>query len=79
MVGEKIKEYREKRGFSREELGRRCGFGCDGERVISEFEQDKGFPDLDKLKRIAEELWVPLEVLCPVPCRECPYRKKVRQ
>ena len=79
MIGEKIKEYRDRRGFSREELGRRCGFGCDGERVIAEFEQDKGFPNLDKLKRIAEELWVPLEVLCPVPWREGPYRKKVRQ
>ena len=73
MVGEKIKEYRERRGFSREELGRRCGFGCDGERVISGFERDEGFPDLDKLERIAEVLCVPLEVLCSVPCRECPF------
>lgn len=79
MIGEKIKEYRDRRGYSRADLGRRCGFGSNSEAIISGFERDEGFPDLDKLERIAEELWVPLEVLCPVPCRECPYRKKVRQ
>lgn len=51
MIGEAIKEYRERRGFSREELGRRCGFGCDGEIIIEAFERDEGFPDLEKLKK----------------------------
>lgn len=77
MIGEAIKEYRERRGLSREELGRRCGFGSDGEKIIEAFERDEGFPDLEKLKKVAEALWVPLEVLCSVPCRECPYRRKV--
>lgn len=77
MIGEAIKEYRERRNLSREELGRRCGFGCDGERIIEAFERDEGFPDLEKLKKVAEALWVPLEVLCPIPCRECPYERKV--
>ena len=72
MIGEKIKEYRERRGYSREELGRLCGFGRNSEDVIARFERDEGFPDLEKLKKIAEVLYVPLEVLCPVPCRECP-------
>ena len=76
MIGEKIKEYRERRGYSREELGRLCGFGRTSEDVIARFERDEGFPDLEKLKKIAEVLYVPLEVLCPVPCRECPYKKK---
>lgn len=77
MIGEKIKEYRDRRGYSREELGRLCGFGRNSEAVIAGFERDEGFPDLEKLKKIAEILYVPLEVLCPVPCMECPYRKKV--
>lgn len=77
MIGEAIKEYREKRGFSREELRRRCGFGCDGEKIIEAFERDEGFPDLEKLKKVAEALSVSLEVLCPVACRECPFKKKV--
>lgn len=76
MLGEKIKEYRDKRGFSRIELGRLCGFGRDAEKIIAGFERNEGFPDLEKLKKIAEVLCVPLEVLCPVPCRECPYRNK---
>lgn len=76
MIGEKIKVYRDKRGYSREELGRLCGFGENSEVIIAGFERDEGFPDLTKLKKIAEVLWVPLEVLCPVPCRECLYKKK---
>ncbi len=76
MVGEKIKEYRDRRGYSREELGRLCGFGGNSETIIAGFEREEGFPDLDKLERIAEVLCVPLEVLCPVPCRSCPYRKR---
>lgn len=76
MIGEAIKEYRKRRGLSREELGRKCGFECDSERIIAAFERDAGFPDLEKLKKVAETLWVPLEVLCPVACRECPYEKE---
>ena len=76
MIGEKIREYRDRRGYSREELGRLCGFGRDAEKIIAGFENDEGFPDLEKLKRIATALYVPLEVLCPVPCRECPYEKR---
>lgn len=76
MIGEAIREYRDRRGFSREELGRLCGFGKSGAEIIAKFENNEGFPDLEKLKRVAEVLSVPLEVLCPVPCRECPYRKK---
>lgn len=78
MIGEVIKEYRERRGLSREELGRQCGFGCDSERIIAAFERDAGFPDLEKLKKVADVLSVPLEVLCPVACMECPYTKKRR-
>lgn len=77
LIGEKIKEYRDRRGYSREELGRLCGFGRNSETIIAGYERDEGFPDLEKLKKIAEVLYVPLEVLCPVPCRECPYGKKV--
>lgn len=73
MIGEKIKEYRDRRGYSRAELGRLCGFGSNSEAIIFGFERDEGFPDLDKLERIAEVLCVPLEVLCSVPCRECPF------
>ncbi len=76
LIGEKIKEYRDRRGYSKEELGRLCGFGRKGEALIAGFERDEGFPDLEKLKRIAEVLSVPLEVLCPVACCECPFRKK---
>ena len=79
MIGKAIKEYREKRGLSIKELGRRCGFGSDGERIIEAFERDEGFPDLEKLKKVAEVLWVPLEVLCPVPCREFPFEKKIKE
>jgi DNA-binding helix-turn-helix protein len=79
LIGKAIKEYREKRGLSIKELGRRCGFGSDGERIIEAFERDEGFPDLEKLKKVAEVLWVPLEVLCPVPCRECPFEKKIKE
>jgi len=77
LIGEKIKEYRDRSGYTRMELGQLCGFGSDSETVIAGFERDEGFPDLEKLKKIAEVLCVPLEVLCPVPCRECPYGKKV--
>lgn len=76
MIGEAIREYRDRRGFSREELGRLCGFGRDGAEIIARFERNEGFPDLEKLKRVAEVLSVPLEVLCPVACRECPYKKE---
>ena len=76
MIGETIREYRARRGFSRKELGRRCGFGKNSEQIIEAFERNEGFPDLEKLKIVAEVLSVPLEVLCPVPCRECPYAKK---
>ena len=75
MIGEAIREYRDRRGFSREELGRLCGFGKSGGEIIASFARDEGLPDLEKLKLVAEALSVPLEVLCPVPCRECPYRK----
>ena len=73
MIGEKIKEYRDRRGYSRAEVGRLCGFGSNSEAIISGFERDEGFPDLDKLERIAEVLCVPLEVFGSVPCRECPF------
>jgi len=76
LIGEKIREYRDKRGFSRRDLAALCGFGRNGESIIAGFERDEGFPDIEKLKKIAEALYVPLEVLCPYPCRECPYEKK---
>ncbi len=76
MIGEAIKEYRDIRGFSREELGRLCGFGQSGGSIIAAFERDAGFPDLEKLKKVADVLSVPLEILCPVACMECPYTKK---
>jgi len=77
VIGESIREYRDRRGFSKEELGRLCGFGRDGAEIIARFERNEGFPDLEKLKRVAEVLSVPLEVLWPVPFRECPYRENV--
>lgn len=73
MIGEKIKEYRDRRGYSGAELGRLCGFGSNSDAIIAGFERDEGFPDLEKLKKIAEVLCVPLEVLCPVACMDCPY------
>ncbi len=76
MIGEKIREYREGRGYSVEELGKLCEFGKDAKRIIADFEEDKGFPDIEKLKKVAEVLAVPLEVLCPVACKECPYKKQ---
>lgn len=79
MIGEKIKEYRDRRGYSQKELGELCGFGSEGKALIEGFERDEGFPDLERLKRIAEVLSVPLEVLCPVACCECPYRKNSKK
>ena len=79
LVGKKIKEYRDRKGFSRSELGAICGFRGDGESVIAMLEREEGFPDLDKLKKVAEALSVPLEILCPVPCRKCPYMEKEKK
>lgn len=79
LIGEKIKEYRDRRGYSREELGRLCGFGRNSEAVIARFEHDEGLPDLEKLKKIAEVLEVSVEDLAGVECRSCPYRRRMQQ
>lgn len=60
----RLKEARERLGISQRELGVRIGFEPDSASSrMNHYEKGRHMPDLTTLKRIAEELQVPLAYL----------------
>jgi len=60
IVGERLRDIRQKRGFSQRELAKRCGLG---ENALYIYENNKGDPNLDSLMSIANELRVSTDYL----------------
>ena len=54
-IGEKIKEFRKKAGFTQKQLAKECGLA---EITIRQYESDKREPSFDRLFLIAEKLHV---------------------
>lgn len=60
----RLKEARDRLGISQRELGVRIGFGPDSASSrMNHYEKGRHMPDFTTLKRIAEELQVPLAYL----------------
>lgn len=61
-----IKERRKAAGLTQRQLGELCGYeGKNGERVVQLWEADKQPVPLDRLRRLAAALRVPLDSLIP--------------
>lgn len=60
IKGERLRDIRQKRGFSQRELAKRCGLG---ENALYIYENNKGDPNLDSLITIANELRVSTDYL----------------
>ena len=61
-TGERIKKLRIEKGWSQEELAKRCGYS--GKSVISKTEASGDNISTKKIKRIADALDVPPAFLC---------------
>lgn len=59
-LGERIRSYRKQRQLSQAELGRLTG---SHPRLISKYENGEAAPSVEKLKKLAEALRVPTDVL----------------
>ena len=60
MLGDKIKELRQKKGLTQEELAARLHVV---RQTVSKWEKNRSVPDADALKDIAEILEVPVSTL----------------
>ncbi len=60
VLGDRLRELREKAGLSQVDFGRRTGLGCS---YISRVENGHIVPDLDILERMTAALDVPLYTL----------------
>lgn len=55
-TGDRIRQLRKEKGWTQEELARRCGYS--GKSVISKAEASRGFIKTEKVKKIADALGV---------------------
>lgn len=64
-IGETIKEARIKKGLTQKQLGELCGYEKAADCMIRDWERDKRPVPIDKLRRLAAALDLPLESLIP--------------
>lgn len=60
IISERLKEIREKRGLTKKELAQRIGVAPS---TITRYEKEGRIPKLNILKKISEELKVPIDYL----------------
>lgn len=65
-IAQLITERRRALGLTRADVGRACGYAGDGARSVPRrWEQGDALPPLDRLRRLADVLRVPVELLIP--------------
>lgn len=66
MFGKYIRECRTAAGLTQRQLGEACGYeGRSAETTVQNWEKDKQPVPLDRLRRLAVALGVPLDSLIP--------------
>ena len=64
-IGEKIKVARIKKGLTQKELGKLVGYEENGDVYVRQWELDKRPVPIDRMRRLAAALDLPLESLIP--------------
>lgn len=65
-IGQLIAERRQALGLSRGDVGRACGYSGDCARSTPRaWERDEALPPIERVRRLAELLHVPVDALVP--------------
>lgn len=65
-IAQLITERRRALGLTRADVGRACGYVGDGARSVPRrWEQGDALPPLDRLRRLADVLLLPVDLLIP--------------